>query len=230
LVELKVDMGSLVKRGDLLARIEVPELEQQRVAMEATMGELDAKRAAVAAVAEADASEAGRASQLARSGAINPKVREEAEQRALGSAAGLAAAEAARRTAQAKLAEIAAMIAYASLRAPFDGVVTARDCELGDLIAAGRAAPLFTVAKVDVMRFRVAVPERTAVAIVPGNPARVVFDALGGAAREGKVARTAGALDPVTRTMLVEIELPNPEGKLLPGLSGHATIQTAASR
>lgn len=230
LAELPADLGSRVKRGDLLGRIEVPELEQQRAALEASLGELGAKRLAAQAVAEAAASERQRIAGLTRSGAINPQVRDEAEQRAKSAEAQLAAADAALKIAHAKLEETSLMIGYASLRAPFDGVVVARDCQLGDLVAAGRAEPLFTVAKVDVLRFRVAVPERTAVQVRPGMPAKVSFDVLGDEAFEGTVSRLAAALDPVLRTMTVEIDLRNDSGKLLPGLSGHAALFPEAGR
>jgi RND family efflux transporter MFP subunit len=224
LVELRADLGSRVKQGDLLARIDVPELDQQRTAIEASLGETEARQTAAAATTAADASEFRRTSELARSGAVTPQVRDEAEQRARASAAGLAAAEATLKTAHAKLAEIETMIRYASLRAPFDGVVIARDGELGDLIAAGRPTPLLTVAKVDVMRFRFAVPERIATAIKPGAPACVRITALADTAITGKISRVAGALDPATRTMTAEIELANPDGKLLPGLAGRVEL------
>ncbi len=132
-----------------------------------------------------------------------------------------------------ELDELDELIKYAQLRAPFDGVVTERNVAPGDLVrntqtGSGKDdAPLFVVAKLDRVRVRVAVPERDAPLATLGDAAEIELQALPGAALDGEVSRVAGVLAEKTRTMLVEIDLPNPAGRLRPGMFGQATITLA---
>jgi RND family efflux transporter MFP subunit len=129
-----------------------------------------------------------------------------------------------------ELEELDALMAYATLRAPFKGVVTRRNTDPGDLIRNAPASgpdspPLFVVAELDKVRVRVALPERDAPWANVGDPATLTFLALPGESFSGKVSRIAGSLDEDTRTMVVEIDLENPAHKLLPGMFGEATIE-----
>jgi RND family efflux transporter MFP subunit len=128
--------------------------------------------------------------------------------------------------AKADLERVAALLQYARIVAPFDGVVTQRTVSPGDLAAPprGRDAPLFTVARVDMVRVVVAVPDAHAARVRVGVDAAVRLDALPGQVFKGKVSRLAGALDPTKRTLRVEIDLPNRDGKLLPGVHGHVVL------
>ena len=129
-----------------------------------------------------------------------------------------------------ELEELAELLSYAELRAPFVGMITQRHVNPGDLIrnaqtgANREGQPLFAVTQVDRVRIRVPVPERDAPLVDVDDEARVTLQALGSRAFTGRVARTAGVLDQRTRTLLVEIDVPNPDGKLLPGMFGQATI------
>jgi len=126
-----------------------------------------------------------------------------------------------------KLDELDTMNAYAKLRAPFDGVVTQRHIDLGDLVRTTETAsrqPLFTIAQTDTVRVRVMVPEKDAPLVNEGDVAVLKMQSLPGRTFEGKVSRISGSLDESTRTMLVEIDLPNNQGELLPGMFGEATI------
>ena len=118
-----------------------------------------------------------------------------------------------------------AMAGYARVLAPFDGVVIRRGVDTGHLTTPGATGELlFIVARSDVVTITVGVPEIDAPFINAGDPARVRLQALAGRIFEGEVTRTAWALDAATRTLRVEIDLPNPDKVLRPGLYAYATI------
>ncbi len=154
----------------------------------------------------------------------------------------IAAAEAERDAAQAQtdvarkqLEELEALIDYATLTAPFAGIVTARNVDLGDLVRNTQTAsaedrkPLFSVAQVETVRVRVQIPENDAPWADAGDPVSIRLRAVPGPAIESKLTRISGRLDPSTRTMTAEIELNNQDRKikLLPGMYGEVTITLA---
>jgi len=199
--ELSVDVGSRVAAGQVLARLAVPELIAER----------SAARAQVAALR----SEYERTEMLAARNSVTQKALSEATSR-------LAAAVAAE-------AEIDAKIGFATIEAPFAGVVTARAIDPGDMVyqassPKGSAEPLLKMAKLDVIRVKTYVPERDAVWADVGDAATISFDALPGPAFAGTVARLSRTIDPATRTMLVEIDLPNADGRIRPGLYGQVRL------
>jgi RND family efflux transporter MFP subunit len=109
---------------------------------------------------------------------------------------------------------------FKTIRAPFDGIVTRRRAEIGCLVAAGsgtNSAELFAVAQSDTLRIRVNVPQAQAMTIATGQMAEVHVAEYPGRAFAAKVARTSRAIDPVSRTLMVELELPNAGDTLLPG-------------
>lgn len=199
--ELNVDIGSRVSAGQVLARIAVPELIQARNAAEARVV---AMRSAYDRTAE-----------LAQRNSITQRAVTEAKGRL--------------DTAIAEKAEAEAEMAYATIQAPFDGVVTVRTIDPGDMVfqassPKGSGQPLLRVAKLDVIRVKTYVPERDSTWVDVGDPAVVAFDALPGTTFTGKVARLSGVLDPSTRTMLVEVDLPNADGRIRPGFYGRTQI------
>lgn len=152
-----------------------------------------------------------------------------AEAQLVASHADLDASRARTEVAAKELEELEALMAYATLRSPFNGTVTERNADPGDLIrnapASGRdSPPLFIIAQTDKLRVRAAVPERDAPWANPGDPATITFQAVPGAAFSGELSRTAGSLDQSTRTMVVEVDVDNSQGRLLPGMFGQATI------
>ena len=119
----------------------------------------------------------------------------------------------------------AAMEGYTRIVAPYAGVVTRRGIDTGHLTSAGPDSdPLFVVARSDTVTIAVGVPEIEAALVGTGDRASVRLQALEGRTFEGKVARTAWALDSSTRTLRTEIDLPNPDGTLRPGLYAYASI------
>jgi RND family efflux transporter MFP subunit len=131
--------------------------------------------------------------------------------------------------AEARRAE--AMLGYARIEAPYDGIVTRRSLDRGQLTVAGPLGePLFVVARVDVVTVVVGVPEASSAAVGAGDPAAIRLQALGGRSVEGRVARTSYALDPATRTLRVEVDLPNDDGALRPGLYAYAAIAAEEHR
>ena len=118
-----------------------------------------------------------------------------------------------------------AMLGYARIEAPFDGIITRRNVDTGHLTRPGAdAPPLFVAARTDVVTITVDIPEAYSTDVNPGDRALVKLQAMKGRAVEGKVTRTAWALDPKTRTIRVEIDIPNPGAKLRPGLYAYATV------
>jgi RND family efflux transporter MFP subunit len=114
---------------------------------------------------------------------------------------------------------------YALIEAPFDGIVTLRNVNTGDLTQPGAdQPPLFVIARSDIVTIRVAVPEAFAAAVNPGDHAEVRIQEMKGRLLKGQVSRVSWALDPKTRTLRVEIDLPNPKRTLLPGLYAYATV------
>ena len=129
--------------------------------------------------------------------------------------------------AQARLERSRAVLGFATIVAPFDGVVTRRNFHPGAFIRAasgGESLPLLTVARTDLMRVVIQVPDRDVVLADAGDPVVVTIDALSGQTFEGTVARLAESEDPTTRTMRVEVDLENPDRLLRAGMYGSATI------
>jgi multidrug efflux pump subunit AcrA (membrane-fusion protein) len=141
--------------------------------------------------------------------------------------ADLAAAKANVQVAQAEAGRVAALVEYSKIRAPYDGIVTRRNINTGTYVQpdAGKSMPaLFTVARLDTIRVFVDVPEIDAGYVRDGAPADARFQALHNRTIAGTVTRTSGALDPRSRTLRVEMDLPNPQGELRSGMYAYVRI------
>jgi HlyD family secretion protein len=120
---------------------------------------------------------------------------------------------------------IEAMLSYTKIEAPYDGIITRRYVDTGHLTRSGSdAPPLFVAARTDLVTIVVDIPETYATEVEKGNRATVKLQAMKGRTVEGTVTRTAWALDSKTRTIRVEIDIPNPGGKLRPGLYAYASV------
>jgi RND family efflux transporter MFP subunit len=204
--ELNVDIGAHVEAGQVLARIAVPELAQAR----------NAARAKVVALE----SEHERTAMLVARNSMTQRALDEAKSRL--------------DTAIAEQAAIEAQMQYAVIEAPFAGIVTSRAIDPGDMVyeassPKGSGQPLLRVARIDVIRVKTFVPESEAALVNIGDAATITFDALPDTTFTSQVARTSGSLDPGTRTMLVEIDLPNDDGRIRPGYYGQTRIMLGSA-
>ena len=145
-------------------------------------------------------------------------------------AADVIAAEARLDVARADVRRVAALLAYTRVKAPYDGVVTRRTVNTGDYVMAEGKHGLFTVARLDPVRVVVHVPESDAGLVEDGQSVRVTLPATTHAPAIGHVVRTSWSLEPGSRTLRTEVDLPNPEGKLRPGMyvSARLTVEMPA--
>ena len=235
IAERHVDIGSRVHKGNLLLRIAAPDLDHQLSEAEARLVQMESALEQARAAAEQAHSDAmladvtnTRTSRLATQGWES---KQNADTTRLGLASKLAAvdnaeagvkvAEASIRAQQATVRRLRQLTQFEQVEAPFDGVITARNVDNGDLVKAddnSGGTPLLMVQRDDVVRVQANVPQSGAVGIRDGLPAQVRVPELPGQTFDGKVSRNSAALDAASRTMLVEIDVPNPEGMLRPGL------------
>ena len=207
------DIGAKVKQGELLAEIEAPEVDQQ-------LGQAIAARDQAAASLELALSTLERWEGLRRKDVVSQQELEERRSAAQQARANLAAA-------QANVQRLQQLEGFKRIVAPFSGVITRRLVDVGDLIDGGGAKPLFVMAQVDPLRVYVNVPQASAHLIKVGMEVSVTQTEWAGKAFAGKVARTAGALDAVTRTLQVEVNLANPQGVLMPGAYVQVSLPVA---
>jgi RND family efflux transporter MFP subunit len=226
-----VDIGDRVTRGQVLAELDIPEMAPQYAEAKAQLAEAQAEHARAAAEDELQRVIYERSRSLRRRASITEQDLDQAKASHRRAAAEVALAQARIERLRARLGELETMMEYAKIRAPFDGVVTERFVDPGALVQAATASndvsPVVTVQRLDKMRVVVAVPEREAAAVEPGKAATLTANALPTRQFAGTVSRCAGALDPATRTMRVEIDVPTPEAELKPGMYGSLTLTLA---
>ena len=208
-----VDLGAHVKAGQLLAEIETPELDQE---LERTRHEL-AEAQALLGLSKITAE---RYSVLLKTASVNEQ--ETAEKQADYT---LKAAVAG--AARANVRRLEELRGFARVTAPFDGTVTARDVDVGDLITAGSAKQLFRLAQTDRLRVYARVPQTGAVAVAPGQQAELLVPERPNRVFPATVARTAGAISPDSRTLLVELEVDNSRGEILAGSFAQVRLMKA---
>jgi RND family efflux transporter MFP subunit len=211
------DIGTPVKKGQLLAEIESPEVDQQLSQAQADLATADAN------YAYAKSTDVRWQGLLATESVS----KQDAEQRA-GDAA---AKKAAVRSAAANVARLREMESFKRVLAPFDGVVTQRNTDIGALINAGQSpgAALFRVADTHRLRIYVSVPQPYASSIRPGMSAKLVFTEHPEKHYSATVAFTAQALDPASRTLQVELQAENPRRELFPGAYAEVHFNLAAA-
>ena len=216
-----VDIGDRVKAGDLLAELAVPELDHQISQNEATLDQLKSALAAGAGQPGARAGDLGprRASGQERLGDSSSRATPTVQnlQGAGGRGRGRARQTSRRRRTCSR--QLHQNRDYASVVAPFDGVITQRNVDVGSLVQGNAASGtfMFEIMQQDVIRVWVYVPQDAAFGVAPGIDAIVRVPELPDREFAGKVTRIADALQPGTRTLLTEIDIPNPDGALTPG-------------
>jgi RND family efflux transporter MFP subunit len=229
------DIGDRVKSGQLLAEVESPELDQQIREAQATLRRAQSSlRQAEAALAQSKANlglaeaTAGRWQTLVSKGVLSKQDGDEKQSALDARKADVGAAEAAVQAARDNIAaneagvqRLSELQSFRQVRAPFAGVVTARNIDVGSLVSAGSntsVRELFRLAQVQTLRVFVNVPQSEMTAIRTGILCSLEAEELRGKKFEGRVTRTANSLEPSSRTLLTEVQVPNPDGELLPGM------------
>ncbi|MEZ0086382.1 RND family efflux transporter MFP subunit [Bradyrhizobium japonicum] len=216
-----------VKKGDLLAEITAPELDQQIAQAQATLAQNQAALQQAQASRElADVTNA-RDSNLVKQGWLtaqqgdNDRLTLRAQQAAVGVAQSNITAQ------EAQIRVLQQEKAYQRVVAPFDGVITQRNVDNGSLVQAGSTF-MFTLMHPNVIRTQVFVPQDEAFGVAPGVDADIRVPEIPGRTFPGKVTRIASALQPGSRTLLTEIDVPNPDGALSPGI--YCTVELSIPR
>ncbi len=197
------DIGSTVKKGELLAEISTPEADQQ-------LAQAQASRQQAASAASLARLSAERWKNLLEQKAVSPQEVDERRSAAEQATANLAAIDA-------NIRRLQDLQSFSHIVAPFSGIITRRNVNVGDLIDASSNRPLFVLTQIDTLRVYVYVPQAYAGQIKAGQNVMLKQAELPGEKFEGKIIRTAGAIDPLTRSLQVEINIANQGGKLLPG-------------
>jgi RND family efflux transporter MFP subunit len=208
------DIGSRVAKGELLAEIESPEIDQQLSQAAAARQEAEATLALATSTRT-------RWEELRRTGMVAQQQLDERRGAEAQARASLAAAEA-------NVERLRQLQAFKRITAPFAGVITKRNVDTGDLIDAGAARPLFVLTQTDPLRVSLEVPQSYAHLVRVGQPVSVSQAEMRGKSFQGKVARTSGSIDAASRTLQVEVALPNREGALMPGAYVQVSLPLAA--
>ena len=201
-----VDIGAHVKRGQLLATIETPELDQQLQQARADLENAEANL-------QLATTTAARWQHLLETDSVSHQETDQA-------VSDLHSKQALVNSSNANVERLEQLQAFERVTAPFDGVVTARNTDIGALVQAGdNSGPkeLFHMAAIQTLRVYVAVPEIYAALVKTGEQAKLTLDALPGETLTGTVVRNADAIDATSRTLNVEVDVDNPTGRLLPG-------------
>jgi len=236
------DIGDRVQAGQPIVEIEAPELDQQvtqakaalaqaRAALEGALANLEQGKANM----ELARVSAQRYASLVTQGAVSRQENDVYQAQYQAQIAGVHALEkaiAAQQSnvaaAEANLARLESMSGYRVVKAPFAGVITLRNVDVGALVSGGSTL-LFRIAQMDTLRTYVNVPQSNASFIRSGQIASLRVSNLPGRVFTGAVARTAGSLDPNSRTMLVEVHVPNRDGALLPGMYAQVSLSSPRS-
>jgi RND family efflux transporter MFP subunit len=225
-----VDIGDHVKAGQLLAEITAPEIEDQIAQYQSSLQQAHATQGQNQAQKSLDQVTWGRDAVLVRQGWVTLQQGDtdrytlQAQQHATQAAHYNAAAM------QSQLSYFNQQRAYQKVAAPFDGVISQRDIDVGSLITADATSgtAMFSLVQSDVIRVWVYVPQDDAFGVRPGVDAVIRIPSMPNLTFHGKVTRIADALQPGTRTLLTEIDVPNPKGALTPGI--YCTVELKIPR
>jgi RND family efflux transporter MFP subunit len=204
------DIGAHVRKGQLLAVISSPEVDQQLLQARADLTTAEAN----AGLAKTNAA---RYQRLLTQNAVSQQDTDTfvSQQASTSSAV---------RAAQANMQRLQELQSFENIYAPFDGVVTARNVDIGQLINSGAGQQMFRLSDIHLLRVYVNLPQPYAQDAVPGTKADVILSQYPGQKFTGKLVRTADAIDPTSRTLLVEFDVDNRAGKLFPGSYGEVHV------
>jgi RND family efflux transporter MFP subunit len=222
-----VDIGDHVKKGQVLATIETPDLDAELAAAEAKLKSVDADvhvRQAQAAFAKTTY-ERWRDSPK---GVVSEQERDSKKADYGSAAAQLNAAIADVTADQGDVDRLLALTRFKKVTAPYDGIITQRRIDIGNLVTAGSnssTTPLYRMSSDDPMRVFVDAPQRVAADMIDGTSAAMTANDLSDRVFHGIITRTANAIDPTSRTLHVEVDVPNPHGVLVPGMYVEVAFQ-----
>jgi RND family efflux transporter MFP subunit len=219
-----VDIGDKVKEGDTLAEIDTPEVDHQITQAKAQLAQAEAGLELAKANAAFSKQNVARYEKLAPEGVASQQEFEKARVQADVDEASVTVARSNVEAQRANLQRLAQMKSFAHVVAPFAGSIVERNVARGALVTAGNASPLFRLAANDPVRVFVQVPQDVAPGVAVGSKAIVKVREFAGREFEGQLARAAGALDSSTRTMNVEVRVPNPKGELLAGMYAEVSL------
>src|SRR5579862_6263382 len=200
------DIGARVEKGQLLAEIETPEIDQQ---LQQARADLDTAQANLN-IAKITAA---RWQDLVSTGSVSQQETDQA-------VSNLSAVKAAAESSAANMRRLKQLQSFQKIYAPFDGIITARNTDIGALIDAGantQPKELFHITAIRTLRVYVSIPEVYSRAARPGVPATLTLDEFPGQTFHGTLVRNANSIDIASRTLLVEVDVDNPASKLLPG-------------
>lgn len=232
IAERYADIGSKVHTGDVLAIIASPDLDQQLAQARAQFGQMQA----ALLQAEAGRSLAGvtnnRTSTLVTEGWSSRQQGDQDKSNFQSQSAGVRLAQANVLAQQAQVNRLVELTGFERVTAPFSGTITGRQTDVGALVTADQTSgtPLFSIARTDVLRVQVYVPQEYVFGLKDGQDATVTVPQLPGRVFHGTVARNAGALATDTRTLLAEIDVQNADGALSAGLYGIVHLQQKRDR
>jgi RND family efflux transporter MFP subunit len=210
------DIGARVKKGDRLAVIASPEVDQQLASAKAEL-------ATARATAKNAQVQSARYRELLKDNAVSQQDTDNFTSLASSTGAQVEAAAA-------NVQRLQQLIDFESVYAPFDGIITARNVDVGTLVEAGAGRELFHLSAQDVLRVYVNVPQAYARAAAPGLVAKLNVAEIPDRTFEGKIVRTAKTIDPASRTLLVEVDVDNHDGAIFPGAYTRVHFELAAAR
>jgi RND family efflux transporter MFP subunit len=208
------DIGSRVRQGELLAVIESPEVDQQLDQARADLNTAEANLALARITAD-------RYQNLLKSGSV-------AKQDVDNAVGDYQAKKATVASAQANVKRLQELQSFEKVYAPFDGVITARNTDVGHLINSGAGSPateLFHMSAISKLRVYVNVPQQYSSSTRPGLPATITLQEFPGRSFKGRLVRTSESIDAASRTLLVEVDVDNPTRELLPGAYAEVHFQ-----
>jgi RND family efflux transporter MFP subunit len=219
-----VDIGDKVKENQVLAEIETPEIDQELDQARAQLAQAQAALLQSQANRELSKANLARYKQLIPAGVVSQADLDQKSAQAQVDEATVTVSSAAISAQEANIRRLTQLKSFSHVIAPFDGMVTQRWVEIGALVTAGNGQPLYKVGAMDPARVFVQVPQDVAPGVRADVAAQVTVREYAGRVFQGKVARSAGELDPVTRTMNTEVRVPNGDAALIAGMYAEVAL------
>jgi membrane fusion protein, multidrug efflux system len=222
-----VDIGADVKEGQVLATLDLPDIDEELHQAKASAKQAQAGIAQSKSQLSFARATNDRFTALIPTGVVSQQQTDQYSSAYDVQRANLEAAEAANGSAEANVRRVEDLRSFGTIVAPFDGVVTLRSAEVGKLVVSGtgQGQALFKVAEVDVVRVFVSVPQLYSSGIQPGMAAPTTIREAPGRVFAGKVGRTSKELDTTTRALLVEVDIPNLDRTLVSGMYAKASFE-----